>query len=233
MDQDHVLRRAGLRVPDPLFGTTIPAGRPSSCPTPLPPGGQPDPQHSGEGAGPLRWARCPDDGSLHLLQSAQVLLAAAGYDAQTLCGQQVPVEALTITTSSAGTLCMACVVGVPAERQDLDPRGTAPRSLAGRRWSVDPPGLPAAGQPPANPAPPAQPTADPWRDAEGTHIPLQSRVEQAVVDTQHGALPCRLHHQGQVIGRGTTLVYVHFERENQMIALLPHLVRVLETPDGC
>ena len=41
-------QRAGLPVPDPPFPTTkTPAGRRSSCPTPLPaPGGQPDPSHA-------------------------------------------------------------------------------------------------------------------------------------------------------------------------------------------
>jgi hypothetical protein len=53
------------------------------------------------------------------------------------------------------------------------------------------------------------------------------------VDIEHGALACRLHQQGQVIGRGTNLVYVLFDRGNQMIALRPHLLRVLDTPDGC
>jgi hypothetical protein len=73
----------------------------------------------------------------------------------------------------------------------------------------------------------------PLRDAEGTDIPLQSRVEQITVDKTHGALPCRLHQQGQVIGRDAHLLYVRFDRDYQMIALRPHLVRVLETPEGC
>jgi hypothetical protein len=45
--------------------------------------------------------------------------------------------------------------------------------------------------------------ADPWREAEGTHIPLRSRVEQVAVDIEHGALTSRLHQQGQVVSRGT------------------------------
>lgn len=52
------------------------------------------------------------------------------------------------------------------------------------------------------------------------------------MDKEHGALASRLHQQGQVTGRGTTLVYVLFDHENQLIALRPHLVRVLDTPDG-
>jgi hypothetical protein len=83
------------------------------------------------------------------------------------------------------------------------------------------------------PTSPAQSASDPWRDAEGTPIPEQCRVEQVVVDKEHGALSCRLHQQGQVIGRGTTLLYVRFDHRNQLIALRPHLVRVLETLGGC
>jgi hypothetical protein len=80
--------------------------------------------------------------------------------------------------------------------------------------------------------PPARSASDPWRDAEGTPIPLQSRVEQVVVDKEHGALASRLHQQGQVIGRGTTRLQVRFD-DNQVMSLWPHLVRVLDkTPDG-
>ncbi|MGH3572591.1 MAG: hypothetical protein ACRDUW_12280 [Pseudonocardiaceae bacterium] len=74
------------------------------------------------------------------------------------------------------------------------------------------------------------PDPDPWRDAKGTHIPLLSRVEQITVDKSHGALPDRLHQQGQVIGRGTHLIYVRFDHGGQLIALRPHHVRVLEEP---
>jgi hypothetical protein len=81
--------------------------------------------------------------------------------------------------------------------------------------------------------PPARPASDPWLDAEGTPIPLQRWVEQVVVDTEHGALASRLHQQGQVVGRGTNLVYVLFDYDSQLIALRPHFVRVLDTPDGC
>jgi hypothetical protein len=85
----------------------------------------------------------------------------------------------------------------------------------------------------AMPTPPPRPASDPWRDTEGTHIPLQSHVEQVVVDTEHGALASRLHQQGHVLGRGTNLVYVLFECDSQLIALRPHLLRLLDTPDGC
>jgi hypothetical protein len=92
------------------------------------------------------------------------------------------------------------------------------------------------------PTPPPRPATDdsthiplcdiPLRDAEGTDIPLQCRVEQIAVDKAHGALPSRLHQQGDVIGRSAHLVYVRFERGHQLIALRPHLVRVLDAPGG-
>lgn len=80
------------------------------------------------------------------------------------------------------------------------------------------------------PTPPL--ASNPLHDADGTPIPFQSRVEQITVDKDRGALPSRLHKQGQVTGRGTHLLYVRFDHDNQTIALRPHLVRVLETPDG-
>jgi hypothetical protein len=66
----------------------------------------------------------------------------------------------------------------------------------------------------------------PLYDAEGTEIPLWCRVEQVAVDKAHGAHPARLHQQGQVIGQSAHLVYVLFD-DYQLIALRPHLVRVL------
>lgn len=66
----------------------------------------------------------------------------------------------------------------------------------------------------------------------GHPYPLQSRVEQVTVDTEHGALPSRLHQQGQVVGRGTYLLYVIFDHGDRLVALRPHLVRVLETRHG-
>lgn len=48
------------------------------------------------------------------------------------------------------------------------------------------------------------------------------------MDKNHGAIRERLHHRGQVIGRGTHLIYVRFDRGNQLIALRPHHVRVLD-----
>jgi hypothetical protein len=96
---------------------------------------------------------------------------------------------------------------------------------------------------------PAPLASDPWRDAEGNPLPLrdiplhdaegtriylssQVRVEQVAVDEAHGALPSRLHRQGEVIGRGRDRLYVRFDLEYQLVILRPHLVRVLTTPDG-
>jgi hypothetical protein len=72
------------------------------------------------------------------------------------------------------------------------------------------------------------PLPDPWRDADGNHISLQCRVEQVAVDKNHGALRDRLHERGQVIGRGTRLIYVRFDRVGQFVALWPHHVRVID-----
>ncbi|MGH3685053.1 MAG: hypothetical protein ACRDRU_07660 [Pseudonocardiaceae bacterium] len=120
MDHDHVLRQVGLRVPDPLFSTTIPADRQPPCPPPLPPGGQPDPQHSGDGAGPLRWARCPDGGRLHLLAPAEVVIAATRGHAQALCGRPLAAEGLTLAQGSA-ELCIACLAGITPHQQPTHP----------------------------------------------------------------------------------------------------------------
>lgn len=76
------------------------------------------------------------------------------------------------------------------------------------------------------------PDSDPWRDAKGVHIPLQSRVEQVAVDKNHGALRERLHQRGQVIGRGHHLIYVRFDHGNRLIALRPHHVRVIKASAG-
>lgn len=76
------------------------------------------------------------------------------------------------------------------------------------------------------------PSSDPWRDAEGNPISLQSWVEQVVVDKNHGALRERLHQRGQVTGLGTHLIYVRFHQGGQLIALYPHHVRVIPEPAG-
>lgn len=68
------------------------------------------------------------------------------------------------------------------------------------------------------------------RDIDGTPIPFKCVVELVTVDEEHGAPRFRLNQQGQAIGRGTHLLYVHFHDDT--IALRPDLVRVLTTPDG-
>ena len=109
---------------------------------------------------------------------------------------------------------------------------------ARRRLSI-PPALPAARRRPVRGAlihhvhaTRRAPASDPWRDAEGNHISLQCRVEQVAVDKIHGALRDRLHERGQVIGRGPHLIYVLFDRADQLIALRPHHVRVIDGSDA-
>ncbi|MGH3853262.1 MAG: hypothetical protein ACRDR6_07125 [Pseudonocardiaceae bacterium] len=72
--------------------------------------------------------------------------------------------------------------------------------------------------------------SNPLRDADGTLIPLQSRVEQVAVDTACGALPSRLHQQGVVVGRSLHAIYVRFDHEYHLTSMRPHLVRVIEMP---
>ncbi|MBV9012169.1 MAG: hypothetical protein JO272_08980 [Pseudonocardiales bacterium] len=79
---------------------------------------------------------------------------------------------------------------------------------------------------------PSQPPDEPWRDTDGTPIRLHCWVEQIAVDSDHGALPCRLHQHGEVIGRSNGLVYIIFDRD-YLITLPPHLVHVLQAQSGC
>ncbi|MGH3865570.1 MAG: hypothetical protein ACRDQ4_05410 [Pseudonocardiaceae bacterium] len=67
----------------------------------------------------------------------------------------------------------------------------------------------------------------PLLDAEGTEIRLGSRVEQVAVDEAHGALRSRLHHHGDVIGRGRHLVFVRFDHEYRITSLRSPLVRLV------
>lgn len=81
----------GLRVPGPQFPImTTPARRRLSGAGPLVAcgGGRLDwHRWAGEsGVGPLRWARCLDEGRLHLLQPADVVTATTTGHAQALCG---------------------------------------------------------------------------------------------------------------------------------------------------
>lgn len=80
---------------------------------------------------------------------------------------------------------------------------------------------------------PTRPAYDLWRDADGAPIPQQCRIEQVTVHREHGALPSRLHKQGEVLGRGSTRLTVRFDGEDTVVSIRPHLVRVLTTPGGC
>ncbi len=51
----------------------------------------------------------------------------------------------------------------------------------------------------------ARPAYDPWRDVDGTPIPVGARVEQVAVAKEHGALSARLHQRGEVIRRGSAV----------------------------
>lgn len=87
------------------------------------------------------------------------------------------------------------------------------------------PARPASGPDAAGTAVPL--SSIPLLDAEGTEIPWRSRVEQIAVNAAHGALPARLHHQGEVIGRGPDVVYVIFDREYSPTCLRSRLVRLI------
>ncbi|MGH4011290.1 MAG: hypothetical protein ACRDTH_24540 [Pseudonocardiaceae bacterium] len=82
---------------------------------------------------------------------------------------------------------------------------------------------------PTSPRPPF----NPWRDIDDTPIPQQCRIQQVEVSKNFGALPSRLHQQGQVIGRGQSRLIVRFDHENDLVRIRPHVVRVLTTPGGC
>ncbi|MGH3778876.1 MAG: hypothetical protein ACRDRR_24605 [Pseudonocardiaceae bacterium] len=73
---------------------------------------------------------------------------------------------------------------------------------------------------------------DRWRDADGTHIPEECRVEQIAVAKEHGALPSHLRKQGWVTGRGNVRLTVLFDGEDKPSGVRPHLVRVVTTPDA-
>jgi hypothetical protein len=73
----------------------------------------------------------------------------------------------------------------------------------------------------------------PLLDAEGTEIPLGSRVEQVAVDEAHGALRSRLHHHGDVIGRGRHLVHVRFDHEYRITSLRSPAREPAPSTGGC
>ncbi len=72
---------------------------------------------------------------------------------------------------------------------------------------------------------------NPWRDIDGSRIPLFCWVEQVAEGTEPTVLSSRLHEQGRVVGRGLGCLYVCFSG-NQVISLAPELVRVLDDFTG-
>lgn len=100
-------RRVGLPVAEPVFPTKTPAGRRSSISAPVPaPGGQPDPGPRARISSieQLRWARCPDEGRLHLLAPGDVRRATADGHARAVCGRPVPAAGLTIANGPSMAL---------------------------------------------------------------------------------------------------------------------------------
>lgn len=57
-------------------------------------------------------------------------------------------------------------------------------------------------------------------------------VEQVAEAPDSGVLFSRLHQRGEVLGRGTDVLYVRFTGEGQLISVSPQLVRVLDTAPG-
>src|SRR5262249_45414177 len=76
---------------------------------------------------------------------------------------------------------------------------------------------------------PAKPDRDPWRDAEGTPIPVGAVVEQTGIDVELGALRSRQGKRGQVLRRSATRLVVRFEGETTLARIRPHLVRVVDS----
>jgi hypothetical protein len=105
------VRLRGLRVPDPQFPSKGAASLQPASHVPFPAAAiRTDPEVEQPSAEQLRWARCPDDGQLHLVQPADVTLAAARGYAPAFCGHQIVAEGLTINSVASGALCMACVM---------------------------------------------------------------------------------------------------------------------------
>jgi hypothetical protein len=76
---------------------------------------------------------------------------------------------------------------------------------------------------------PARADRDPWRDADGTPIPVGAVVEQTGVDLQLGALRSRLGKRGRVLRRSATRLVVRFEGETALARVQPHLLRVVDS----
>lgn len=124
-------RPSGLRVPAPQFPTRTAGRKRLSGPGPLAPPAVSEPDAgcaAGESSvGPLRWARCPD-GRLHLLQPADVVVAATGGQAEALCGRSLPAEGLTLTHGSAEALCLTCLAGTGPREERPQPEAPGPRN---------------------------------------------------------------------------------------------------------
>ncbi len=74
----------------------------------------------------LRWARCPEDGRLHLLAAAEADVAPGGGHATgALRGIRLGAGGLTLSTGPAAELCLACLAGIDD-------------ALVSRRWAVSP-----------------------------------------------------------------------------------------------
>jgi len=120
-----------LPVPAPLFPNKTPAGRQLSSPAPHPaPGGQPDPRPpAGESSdAPLRWARCPEEGRLHLLRPAEIVIAVTSGWAEALCGRALAAQGLALSHGVAGALCLACLAEAGPHPQPTQPVLTTPGS---------------------------------------------------------------------------------------------------------
>jgi hypothetical protein len=75
-----------------------------------------------------------------------------------------------------------------------------------------------------------RPPFDPWRDVEGTHIPVGARVEQVAVARGYGALSRRLHWRGEVLRRGHyTRLFIRFDGESEPVSIRPHLLRMVHS----
>jgi len=97
----------GLRVPDPQFPSKGAVVRQPARPAAT---DRTDPEFQRPSVEQLRWARCPDDEQLHLVQPGAVALAATSGYALAFCGHQIVAEGLTIKSVASGALCMACVI---------------------------------------------------------------------------------------------------------------------------
>ncbi|MGH3838594.1 MAG: hypothetical protein ACRDSF_23305 [Pseudonocardiaceae bacterium] len=108
--------RAGRHVPVPGLADGADGG------SARPPGpAVPDPQFPHRCADPgstgrPRWASCPTETMLHLVDPAQVVAATAQGHAVALCGLRLRAGALTLTDGGNGgrAVCSACLTGIAA-----------------------------------------------------------------------------------------------------------------------